>query len=147
MGLFEEFDAYAQADLNLFFRYFAPNVPQGTHPTVDSVDGGTAPVAPSSIRNSGESDIDLDLSYSLIYPQSVIVYQVDDLPNASGKTGKEGFFNTFLDAVDGSYCNYTAYGITGNSPIDPHYPDKHKNGYKGQLMCGTYQLTRVLSVS
>ena len=77
----------------------------------------------------------------------VTVYQVDDLPNSSFETGTTGFFNTFLDAVDGSYCNYTAYGITGDSPIDPQYPDKHKGGYKGQLMCGTYELTRVLSIS
>jgi tripeptidyl-peptidase-1 len=77
----------------------------------------------------------------------VTVYQVDDLPNALGETGTTGFFNTFLDAVDGSYCNYTAYGITGDSPIDPQYPDKHKGGYKGRLQCGKYELTRVLSVS
>ena len=71
MGLFEEYDAYAQADIDLFFKYFAPNVPQGTHPQVDSVDGGTAPVKASSVRNTAESDIDLDLTYALIYPQSV----------------------------------------------------------------------------
>lgn len=34
MGLFEEFDAYAQKDLDLFFENFAPNVPQGTSPQV-----------------------------------------------------------------------------------------------------------------
>ena len=77
MGLFEEYDAYAQADIDLFFKYFAPNVPQGTSPKVDSVDGGTAPVAASSVRNSAESDIDLDLSYSLIYPQTVRTCQAD----------------------------------------------------------------------
>ena len=71
MGVFEDYDAYAQKDLDLFFKYFAPNVPQGTHPTLDSVDGGTAPVKPGSVRNGGESDIDIDLTYSIIYPQSV----------------------------------------------------------------------------
>ena len=71
MGLFEEYDAFSQQDLDLFSKNFAPNVPQGTSPQVDSVDGGTAPVKASSVRNSGESDIDLDLTYSLIYPQSV----------------------------------------------------------------------------
>lgn len=71
MGLFEDYDAFAQGDIDLFFKYFAPNVPQGTTPKIDSVDGGTAPVKPSSVRNSGESDIDLDLTYSLIYPQVV----------------------------------------------------------------------------
>lgn len=90
MGVFEEYDAFSQGDLDLFFQNYAPNVPQGTSPTVDSVDGGTAPVSPGSVRNGGESDIDLDLSYSLIYPQTLTVYQVDDLPNASGKTHKAG---------------------------------------------------------
>lgn len=74
MGLFETYDAFSQGDINLFFKNFAPNVPQGTTPQVDSVDGGTAPVAPGSVRNSGESDIDLDLAYSLIYPQTVCLH-------------------------------------------------------------------------
>ena len=73
MGLFEEGDAFAQKDIDLFFNKFAPNVPQGTSPTVDSVDGGTAPVNAHSVRNSGESDIDIDLTYSIIYPQEITV--------------------------------------------------------------------------
>ena len=76
MGLFEEFDAFSQKDVDLFFKNFAPNVPQGTSPQVDSVDGGTAPVKAGSVRNSGESDVDLDLTFSLIYPQTVCISQV-----------------------------------------------------------------------
>lgn len=51
--------------------------------------------------------------------------------------------------LDGSYCNYTAFGITGDSPkFDVIYPDvKHKNGYKGQLQCGKYPATDVVSLS
>jgi tripeptidyl-peptidase I len=148
MGLFESYDAFSQQDISIFFENFAPNVPQGTSPKVISVDGGTAPVSPSDVRNGGESDIDLDLSYSLIYPQTVTVYEVDDLPNSSGNTAKAGFLNPFLDSIDGSYCNYTAYGITGNSPdVDAVYPDPLPGGYKGQLECGTYILTRVVSIS
>jgi len=59
MGLFETGDAFSQEDISLFFENFAPWVPQGTAPDVISVDGGTAPVAPGSDRNTGESDIDL----------------------------------------------------------------------------------------
>jgi tripeptidyl-peptidase-1 len=59
-----------------------------------------------------------------------------------------GRFNTFLDALDGSYCTYTAYGITGDTPgVDPTYPDPAPGGYKGPLQCGTYKPTRVISVS
>lgn len=59
-----------------------------------------------------------------------------------------GIFNTFLDAIDGSYCTYSAYGETGNLPgVDPTYPDKRPGGYKGQLMCGTFKPTNVISIS
>ncbi|KAH8700375.1 putative protease S8 tripeptidyl peptidase I [Talaromyces proteolyticus] len=148
MGLFETSDTFSQEDISLFFQHFATNVPADTKPKVISVDGGSAPVAPSSSLNGGESDIDLDLAISLIYPQSVTVYQVDDLPNSSGETNTTGFLNTFLDSVDGSYCSYSAYGITGDSPgIDASYPDSLPGGYKGKLECGTYELTRVVSIS
>jgi tripeptidyl-peptidase-1 len=148
MGVFEDFDAFSQEDISLFFENFAKNVPANTKPNVLSVDGGTAPVAPSSERNGGESDIDLDLSISLIYPQSVTVYQVDDLPNSSGETNIPGFINTFLDSIDGSYCDFSAFGITGDSPgIDASYPDPLPGGFKGQLECGIYELTRVVSIS
>lgn len=66
MGIFETFDAFAQQDIDLFFKNYAPWVPQGTSPNVISVDGGTAPVAPQSVRNGGESDIDIELAYSIV---------------------------------------------------------------------------------
>ncbi|KAF4625037.1 hypothetical protein G7Y89_g13133 [Cudoniella acicularis] len=136
LGLYESGDIYSQEDLNSFFAQYSPNVPQGTHPLLDSVDGGEAPVAPGSEYNTGESDIDMDIAFSLIY--------VDDNIEAS----EDGGFNTFLDALDGSYCNYTAYNITGNTPgVDPTYPDPAAGGYKGPLACGTYKPTRVISVS
>ena len=63
-------------------------------------------------------------------------------------TSQSGFLNTFLDALDGSYCTYSAYGITGNSPgIDPVYPDPQPGGYNGPLQCGVYTPTRVVSIS
>ncbi|KAL9093502.1 MAG: hypothetical protein Q9165_003897 [Trypethelium subeluteriae] len=136
LGLYESGDKYSQEDLNKFFANFAPNVPQGTAPLLDSVDGGTAPVSPNSSLNTGESDIDMDLGFSLIYVD-------DDIEDF-----EDGGFNTFLDALDGSYCNYTAFNITGNTPgIDPVYPDPAPGGYKGALQCGAYQPTRVISVS
>ncbi|CZR58662.1 related to serine protease [Phialocephala subalpina] len=144
LGLYESGDIYSQEDLNSFFADYAPYVPQGTHPLLDSIDGGQAPVDPGSEYNTGESDIDMDIAYSLIYPQTVTLYQVDD--NIEAFT--DGGFNTFLDALDGSYCTYTAYNITGNSPgVDAVYPDPADGGYKGPLQCGTYKPTRVISVS
>ncbi|TVY24505.1 Aorsin [Lachnellula hyalina] len=148
MGLFETYDAFSQEDVSLFLGKFAGNVPSHTAPQVISVDGGKAPVKPGNHRNGRESDIDLDLAISLIYPQSVMVYQVDDLPIASGKEQTIGFINTFLDSIDGSYCDYTAFGITGDSPgVDGSYPDTHQGGFNSSRECGTYELTRVLSIS
>lgn len=67
LGIYESGDIYSQQDLNSFFAQYAPNVPQGTHPALDSIDGGEAPVAPGSEFNTGESDIDFDIAFSLIY--------------------------------------------------------------------------------
>ncbi|KAK3678058.1 hypothetical protein LTR78_002153 [Recurvomyces mirabilis] len=151
LGIFEYGDVFAQGDIDKFFAKFAPQIPQGTAPQVDSIDGGEAPVAVNSLYNTGESDVGLSLGYALIYPQQIIVYQTDDIPTTTGERnngGYAGFLNDFIDAIDGSYCNYTAYGITGNSPgTDPSWPDPEQGGYKGQLMCGTYSLTRGLSAS
>lgn len=77
LGLFESNDAYAQEDLDLFFKNFSPNVPQGTHPILESINGGEAPVAPDSELNAGESVIDMSLAYALIYVSS----QTFILPN------------------------------------------------------------------
>lgn len=67
LGLFESGDIYSQEDLNSFYAAYASYVPQGTHPLLDSIDGGEAPVEPGSEYNTGESDIDMDIAYSLIY--------------------------------------------------------------------------------
>jgi tripeptidyl-peptidase-1 len=47
-----------------------------------------------------------------------------------------------------SYCTYSAFGETGDDPVnDPVYPDTAPNGYTGQLQCGVYKPTNVISVS
>lgn len=57
-------------------------------------------------------------------------------------------FNTFLDALDGSYCTYTANGETGDDPkYDAVYPHNVTGGYMGQLECGIYTPTKVISAS
>lgn len=147
-GLYEQGDYFSQSDIDMYFDKYAPYVPSDYSPHVVSVDGGEAPVAADDPNNGGEADLDIDIVTALIYPQSVVVYQVDDANYAPQEVAADNTFNTFLDAIDGSYCNYTAYGITGNTPgIDPTYPDPAENGYKGQLQCGVYKLTRVVSIS
>jgi tripeptidyl-peptidase I len=97
-----------------------------------------------------EAPLDFDSSWPLIYPQGVVLYQEDDEYYES--TGNfNGFWNTFLDAIDGSYCTYSAFGETGDCTepacLDPVYPDPNPGGYTGQLQCGVYKPTNVISIS
>ncbi|KAI9711335.1 MAG: hypothetical protein M1820_002322 [Bogoriella megaspora] len=145
-GIFEDGDFYAQEDLDLFFANYTPNIPQGTHPTLNGIDGATAPV--SVTQAGGESALDFELAFPLLYPQEITLFQTDDINYSNGNLSTVGIYNDWLDAIDGSYCNYSAFGETGNDPVlDPTYPDPLPNGYKGQLQCGVYQPTNVFSIS
>ncbi|KAF7909907.1 uncharacterized protein EAF01_003625 [Botrytis porri] len=145
MGIWEEGDFYDQEDLDLFFANYTPYIPKGTHPIPNFVDGAMAPV--SVEKGGGESTLDFELAYPLVYPQKLVLYQTDDI-NYSNENPTIGAFNVFLDAIDGSYCTYSAYGETGNDPVlDPIYPDSAADGYKGKLMCGVYKPTNVVSTS
>ncbi|OPB46007.1 protease s8 tripeptidyl peptidase [Trichoderma guizhouense] len=144
LGVFEQGDVYSQPDFNAFFAEYTPYIPNGTHPALDSVDGAKAPVSQGNA--GGESNLDFELAYPIIYPQTTTLFQTDDAFYAQQFTG---VFNTFFDALDGSYCTYSAFGETGNDPtLDPVYPDTtHKGGYTGKLMCGVYKPTNVISIS
>ncbi|RMY17954.1 hypothetical protein D0867_05667 [Hortaea werneckii] len=143
LGIFEEGDFYAAEDLIEFFAAFAPQIPLTTRPKLEGIDGGSAP----GLFAGGESDLDFQISYPIIYPQNSILFQTDDIFYATGLEGGGGFLNTFLDAIDGSYCTYSAYGETGNAAIDPKYPDPNPLGYQGKLQCGVYKPTNVISIS
>ncbi|KAJ5973138.1 uncharacterized protein N7479_003056 [Penicillium vulpinum] len=138
LGIFETIgDVYAQEDLNLFFSRLYSKIPNSTHPTLKSVDGGQAPV---DISHAGaESDLDFQISYPIIWPQNSILFQSDDMYYEKHYTF-QGFLNTFLDAIDGSYCSTI-------SPLDPPYPDPNDGGYKGSLQCGIYDPPKVISIS
>lgn len=146
MGIFEEGDYFAQADLNSFYTKYASYIPTGWAPKVNGIDGGSAPVAVA--KAGGESNLDFELAIPIIYPQTTIDYQTDDAYYAAGGGGATGIFNTFFDALDGSYCTYCAEAECGNDPtLDPTYPDSHTGGYKGELQCGVYEPTNVISIS
>lgn len=74
-----------------------------------------------------------------------MLFQTDDQPTEEDYV-YVGFLNNFLDAIDGSYCTYSAFGISGNK-FDPPYPDPKTGGYKGKLQCGVYKPTNVISIS
>ena len=88
---------YVQSDLTAFFGNYSTSQMQKT-PTLVSVDGGPAQSSTRSFQINGESDLDLEYSMSLANPIPVTLYQVGD-PIESGS------FNTFLDALDSTYCS------------------------------------------
>ncbi|KAH8703187.1 putative protease S8 tripeptidyl peptidase I [Talaromyces proteolyticus] len=148
LGLYEQGDYFAKSDLDLYWKHINPEIPQGTYPTPHLIDGANYSVPANSSLNGGESNIDIEMTISLIYPQETVLYQVDDQLYEPAEVATTNLFNTFLDALDGSYCNYSAYGQTGNDPnIDPIYPDTREGGYQGQLQCGVYKPTNVISAS
>lgn len=63
LGIFEESDYYAQEDFDLFFSRYTPYIPNATHPILDSVDGGEAPIDTSDA--GGESNLDFELAYPM----------------------------------------------------------------------------------
>ncbi|KAK3075448.1 hypothetical protein LTR53_001233 [Teratosphaeriaceae sp. CCFEE 6253] len=147
LGIFEDLgDYYSQSDLNLFFANATPYIPQGTHPKLEAIDGAVVPSLTNGADAGPESNLDFMISYPIIWPQQSVLFQTDD-PVVEANYTYSGFFNNFLDAIDGSYCTYSAFGKTGNSPIDPPYPDPLPGGYKGALQCGVYKPTNVISIS
>ena len=65
---------------------------------MEGVDGATAP---NPITEAGaESLLDFQLSYPIIYPQTITLFQTDDDVYQANYTFN-GFLNTFLDAIDG----------------------------------------------
>ncbi|TQV95436.1 aorsin [Cordyceps javanica] len=135
LGLFESDDEmYKQSDLDIFYKNFAPNIPKGTGPKVDLIDWNGQ--KPDANQAEGEAALDFDMAIPIIYPQGTELFQSKD--NFNGRSTL-GFFNVFLDAIDGAYCTSSAYGETGD---DPKVDGTTKNE-----MCGTFKPTNVISVS
>ena len=126
-----------QTDLDLFFSNYAPWVPNGTHPTLVSINDANATAPIGSPEIAGESLVDFDLAFSLLYPQSIIQYQAQFTAKQYNLTLKELgneivtanviAISPFLDALDGAFCT--------------------KADREGGAECGTIELTRVLSFS
>lgn len=62
LGLYEQGDYFAKADLDLFYKAYAPWVPQGTYPIPALIDGANYSVPTDSSLNTGESNIDIDMA-------------------------------------------------------------------------------------
>lgn len=148
LGIYQSLgESWNQENLDSWFTQFVPRIPNSTHPEAISIDG--APTAPRPDHTKSETFYDLDASYPIIYPQEVILWSENDLHYQLSNSHFTYAFNQFLDAVDGSYCTYSAYGETGDLPaVDPSYPDPTPDtGYNGTLQCGVYPVTNVVSFS
>ncbi|PSR80478.1 peptidase S8/S53 domain-containing protein [Coniella lustricola] len=129
------FQSYLGSDLDLFFANYSTDL-VGLRPTLASVDGGAPQSLIQNFDFNGESDLDLEYSMTLVYPQQVTLFQTgDDEESAS--------FNNFLDAIDASYCTYDGGDVPG---VDGTYPDEKPGGYKSQD-CGIYAPPDVISTS
>lgn len=160
LGVFEGLDEhYSREDLDAFFAGLHPYIPQGTYPISRLIDGAIGAVEDVPGYNQSdagtEADADLEVAWPLIWPQKTVLFQTDDefyeVNQTSADTPYLGFWNTFFDAIDGSYCTYSAYNETGDCTtpdcLDPVYPDPGPGGYQGNLQCGVYQPTNVISIS
>lgn len=127
--------SYLPGDLDKFFTNFSSKQ-IGQRPTLESIDGGVLINYNQSFDTNGEADLDLQIAMSLIYPQTVTLYQVGDLIEGAS-------FNNFLDAVDGSYCTFEGGDDASQDAIYPDPPD----GYIGPANCGGYSATKVISTS
>lgn len=155
LGIFESLDEhYSKKDLDVMWHTLYPHeIPNGTYPIERNIDGAIGSVESQPpglsppITSGGEAMLDFGAAIPLIYPQKTVAFQTDDEFYERDQSIYFGFYNTFLDAVDGSYCTYDGGNCKTADCLDPVYPNNHTNGYKGGLQCGVYRPTTVISFS
>jgi tripeptidyl-peptidase-1 len=156
LGIFQSLSQhYNQLDLDTYFSNVAPWIPNGTHPELRSINGAEGPTT-NQLAAGEEADLDFEVAIPLVHPQRTVLWQTDDewyqLDQQKATTRYTGFFNTFFDALDGSYCRLAAFGESGDCRrpqcLDPEYPNPNADGgYQGRPMCGAYEPTNVIAIS
>ncbi|KAK3347336.1 peptidase S8/S53 domain-containing protein [Neurospora tetraspora] len=162
LGIFEGLnDHYVKEDLDAYFSSIYPKIPNGTYPIEKLIDGAIG-AARTSDEYGAESNLDFQAAWPLIWPQKTVLFQTDDQYYETNQTEQDtpfkGFWNTFFDALDGSYCTYSAFNETGDCKdpacLDPIYPNPFANSsipasdkYEGPRQCGIYDPTPVISIS
>ncbi|KAF7328264.1 Subtilisin-like protein [Mycena venus] len=161
LGIFEFGDFYSAASLTLFFTlvgpFQKPPIPPTEQPKVELIDGAKIPPATGIPTMGTESDLDLQISYPIIYPQGATVYQSDDnvytmnLSVGSDATpwGGNGFLNNIFNAFDKDYCASITSDELANDPQYPHHVSGpfESFAYNHPLQCGTLKPPNVLSIS
>lgn len=128
---------FIESDLQLFAKNYSQDL-IGKSPNLVSIDGGDLNTPDQSFDYNGEANLDLQYGMALVTgKQPVQLYQVGD--HVVGAS-----FNNFLDAIDGSYCDFEG----GDDPSqDSVYPDNVPYGYTGKENCGTVKPASVISTS
>ncbi|KAL8835046.1 MAG: hypothetical protein Q9170_003474 [Blastenia crenularia] len=125
--------AYLQGDLNLFYSNLARQIPTGTAPTFDSIDGGVDQTTTQGFNYNGESDLDLEYAIALVYPQKVTLYQAGDLvegasdsqypdPNSGGYKSRDCGRYAPASVIS------TSYGYN-EADLTPAYENRQCNEY------------------
>lgn len=99
LGLFEFGSWYSPQSLDAFVEKYAPNVPTGTRPANVSIDLSAWHYG--EYNQGVEADMDVQIAFSLIYPQNITIYQSDDIYYTGyGLDSHLGWFQDWLDAID-----------------------------------------------
>ncbi|KAL9599924.1 MAG: hypothetical protein Q9219_003486 [cf. Caloplaca sp. 3 TL-2023] len=104
--------AFLQADLNLFYANLARQIPSGTTPTFDSIDGGVAQTTTQSFNYNGESDLDLEYAIALVISTSYGYNEADLTPAYENRQCNE-YMKLGLAGVTILYSSGD-YGVAGN---------------------------------
>ncbi|KAL7940291.1 peptidase S8/S53 domain-containing protein [Trichoderma barbatum] len=153
LGIYQIYQHYSKHDLDVYWSNVYPHIPNGTYPEERLINGAIGSIESRPdlpLTAGGEAHLDFDSSWPLIWPQRAVLFQEG---NYASELSRDtiGIWNDMLDAIDGSYCNFTAYGY-GNICPDPRckstaYPDPRPNGYNNSQQCGVYKPTNVISMS
>lgn len=69
LGLYEQGDYFAKSDLDLYWKNVNPEVPVGTYPKPQLIDGANDSVPAYSPWNGGEANIDIEMAYVFPFPK------------------------------------------------------------------------------
>ena len=98
LGLFESGSWYSPTALETFLANFT-DIPPETRPFNTTID--ISETHYDQLNYGGEADLDLQLALPLVYPQNVMIYQVDDdYYTTYGRETYLGMFQSWLNAID-----------------------------------------------
>lgn len=88
---------YSQEDLNLWYTWRAPQIPQGTTPFYNALNGGPLPSDPAGAGI--EAELDVQVAYGIVWPQQVTFWS-----SGYGNNSDNTLYGVWEEAIDGDYC-------------------------------------------